>query len=93
MNIRRIVRCVLPATAALLLFAACDMLVSHPYDVHVTGEKNLTEKNIALITEATRGRTSIRFAVISDTQKCYDETADAVEAINARRYRFPAPRR
>lgn len=84
MNIRRIVRCVLPATAALLLFAACDMLVSHPYDVHVTGEKNLTEKNIALITESMRGRTSIRFAVISDTQKCYDETADAVEAINAR---------
>lgn len=60
------------------------MLVSHPYDVHVTGEKNLTEKNIALITEAMRGHTSMRFAVISDTQKCYDETADAVEAINAR---------
>ena len=84
MNIRRIVRHVLPAAAALTLLPACDMLTSHPYDVHITGEKNLTDKNIALITEAMRGRTSMRFAVISDTQKCYDETADAVEAINAR---------
>ena len=40
------------------------MLVSHPYDVHVTGEKNLTEKNIAMITEAMRGRTSMRLSLI-----------------------------
>lgn len=62
----------------------CDMIESNPYDVHITGEKQLTYKNIELIERATAGKSIIRFAVISDSQRFYDETRDAVNAINAR---------
>ena len=67
-----------------ILFSGCEMLESHPYDVNISGEKHLTDKNRALIEEATRGRKEFSFAMISDTQRGYDETADAVEAINSR---------
>lgn len=68
----------------LLCLTSCDMFESHPYDVDISGERNLTEKNIQLIESKTSGKKSIRFAMISDTQRCYDETEDAVSAINAR---------
>ena len=32
-----------------LCFSGCDMLETHPYDVHITGERELTNKNIQLI--------------------------------------------
>jgi len=67
-----------------LLAAGCGMLESHVYDVEITGETGLTAKNIALIESRTAGRSSLRFAVISDTQRRYDETEDVVEALNAR---------
>ena len=28
-----------------LCFSGCDMLETHPYDVHITGERELTNKN------------------------------------------------
>lgn len=64
--------------------ASCDMLESSPYDVRISGEKHLTAKNVALIEQNTAGRKTIRFAMISDSQRCYDETRDAVDAINRR---------
>lgn len=60
------------------------MLDSHPYDVNISGAKHLTEKNVALIEAVTLNRETIKFAMISDTQKGCDETADVVRAINAR---------
>lgn len=66
------------------VMSGCSMIESNPYDVHITGEKGLTDKNIARIESSTSGRTSLRFAVISDSQRFYDETRDAVNAINAR---------
>lgn len=68
-------------TAAL---SGCEMLESHPYDAHVSGERYLTEKNIARIEAATAGKSEIKFAMISDTQRGYDETEEVVEVINAR---------
>lgn len=62
--------------------SACDMLESHPYDVKISGEKHLTEKNTTLIETSLRDRKSFIFAMISDTQRGYDETKDAVKAIN-----------
>ena len=70
------------ACAALLV--ACDMLESHPYDTDISGETGLTEKNIALIEESMKDRTSFRFAMISDTQRWYDETVDVVDVLNER---------
>lgn len=56
----------------------------HPYDVKISGEHNLTGKNINLIEKQMAGCDSMRFVLISDTQRWYDETNDAVESINAR---------
>lgn len=67
-----------------ITLCGCDMIDYHPYDVRISGEHNLTEKNIRLIEENTSGRDSVRFALISDTQRWYDETSDAVRSINAR---------
>lgn len=64
--------------------SGCSMIESNPYDVHITGEKQLTCKHINLIESATAGKPELRFAVISDSQRFYDETRDAVNAINAR---------
>lgn len=64
--------------------ASCDMIDYHPYDVRISGDHNLTEQNIKLIEEQMEGRDSMRFVLISDTQRWYDETNDAVESINAR---------
>lgn len=71
--------------AASFFATGCDMLESHPYDVNISGEKHLTDKNINLIESALKGRRSFVFAMISDTQRGFDETADAVRAINRRK--------
>lgn len=62
----------------------CSMIEVHPYDAHIEGEFNLTEKNVRLIEERLQGKTQFKFAMISDTQRWFDETEDFVEAINER---------
>mgnify|MGYP000758831840 CR=1 FL=1 len=68
----------------LFFLEACEMLETHPYDTHVTGDTNINRKNIRKIENTLRDRKSFRFAMISDTQRWYDETEDVVEAINRR---------
>ncbi len=68
----------------LLLFTSCDLIDIHPYDGKIDGNADINAKNIAKIEQAMSGRTRIRFAVISDTQRWYDETEDEVEHINRR---------
>lgn len=67
-----------------LLAAGCDHIEYHPYDTDISGEQDINAKNIARIEAACRGRQTVRFAMISDTQRWYDETEKAVEALNAR---------
>lgn len=67
-----------------LCFSGCDMLETHPYDVHITGERELTNKNIQLIENKMQSKKTIRFAMISDTQRWYNSTEDVVKALNAR---------
>ena len=69
---------------AVFLLAGCDMIEYHPYDLNIDGETGINAKNIRLIESALAGRKEISFAVISDTQRWYDETEDEVEAVNAR---------
>lgn len=66
------------------LLSGCDMIDYHPYDTQVSGTHDINARNMALIESNCAGRDSIRFAQISDTQRWYDETADAVKSINAR---------
>ena len=72
------------AAAAGLLLTACDLIDYHPYDTRVSGPHDLNRRNIARIEQQMAGRDSVRFAVMSDTQRWYDETNDCVRAINRR---------
>ncbi len=69
---------------SLIIFTGCDMFEAHPYDVDLYGERGLTEKNINLIERNLEGKKVFKFAMISDTQRWYDYTNDAVDAINRR---------
>lgn len=71
-------------TVALLtaLLCGCDMIEYHPYDLRVTGDRDINAANIERIERALEGRDSFCFAVISDTQRWYDETEAAVALLN-----------
>ncbi|MGL5273547.1 MAG: metallophosphoesterase family protein, partial [Phocaeicola sp.] len=69
---------------SLLVLTGCEMLETHPYDTKITGEIDINRKNIEKIEHALKDKTSFRFAMISDTQRWYDETVDVVEVLNAR---------
>lgn len=60
------------------------MIEYHPYDARIKGETDINAKNIKRIEEICSGKTTIRFAVISDTQRWYDETQDVVNVLNRR---------
>ena len=71
------------------VFLFCAVLLSscveyHPYDTHIAGQTNVNAKNIALIEEQCMGKREVKFAVVSDSQRWYDELEDAVESINER---------
>jgi len=68
----------------IVCFTSCEMLESHPYDAHITGERGINAKNCERIEEAMKGKKTFRFAMISDTQRWYDETEKVVEKINER---------
>lgn len=67
-----------------MCFTSCEMLESHPYDAHITGERDINAKNCERIEEAMKGKKTFRFAMISDTQRWYDETEEVVKKINER---------
>lgn len=62
--------------------ASCDWFEYHPYDAQISGETHINIKNIAKIEEACSGKETIRFIFLSDTQRGYDETEDAIKHIN-----------
>lgn len=70
--------------AALLAFTACDVIDYHPYDARIKGPHDINLRNMARIEANCAGRETVRFALISDTQRWYDETNAAVKSINAR---------
>lgn len=78
------IQALLVSLACLTLFSGCDIIDYHPYDANFSGTRDINNTNIARIESEMAGRDSLRFAVISDTQRWYDETADAVSNINAR---------
>ena len=69
---------------SLVLPLGCDMIEYHPYATRVTGDTDLTRRMIERIETECAGKDTLRFAVISDTQRWYDETKLLVNAINAR---------
>ena len=75
---------VLPFLMGLFLLLGCDMIEYHPYDLDIHGETDINAKNIRLIEEKLNRKEKISFAVISDTQRWYDETQEVVDLINRR---------
>lgn len=68
---------------AVLALTACQVEY-HPYDTRIRGTRGINARNIARIEETCAGRRTLRFAVLSDTQRWYDEARDAVAALNVR---------
>lgn len=64
--------------------AGCSMIDYHPYDTRVSGAHDINRRNAERITASCEGRDEVHFVLISDTQRWYDETEDAVRSINAR---------
>ena len=77
-----ILRCCHILLGGLLLLAGGCRVEYHPYDTRIDGATGINARNMARIESATAGKRTIRFAVISDTQRWYDETEEAVESIN-----------
>ena len=71
------------ATLIGLLFSSCDLMKYHPYVGDFDGERHLTQKNIKRLNGKLL-KEEFCFAFISDTQRRYDDTDDAVESINER---------
>ena len=66
------------------MLTGCDLIDYHPYDTKISGAHHINSKNISLIEERCANRDEVTFAVISDTQRWYDEMKVAVNSINAR---------
>lgn len=67
---------------AVIGLGGCEMIEYHPYDLDIDGETGINAKNIKRIETALKGKNEFSFIFISDTQRWYDETEDAVAAIN-----------
>ncbi len=69
---------------SVLLLTGCDLIEYHPYDGRISGETGINAKNIARIEKKCTGKETIRFALVGDTQRWYDETVDFVNELNRR---------
>ena len=67
-----------------LLLTGCGMIDYHPYDVRISGETDVNAHNIEQIETDCKGKKTIRFVTMGDSQRWYDETEDFVKAINKR---------
>lgn len=69
----------------LLSLQSCDdVFEAHPYDGKVTGETGINKKNSSRIEASCAEKTSIRFVMMGDTQRWYDETEKFVHSVNNR---------
>lgn len=66
-----------------IFLSACDLIDYHPYDGRLTiSERDINDHNIPLIEAATKDKDTIRFVLMGDTQRSYDETEDFIKHIN-----------
>lgn len=70
--------------SSLFFLGGCDLIDYHPYDVHISGETDINAKNIKKIEANCKGKATLRFITMGDSQRWYDETEDFVNAVNKR---------
>ena len=56
-----------------LLLAGCDLIDYHPYDVRISGETDVNAHNIEQIEAKCKGKTTIRFITMGDSQRWADQ--------------------
>ena len=76
-------RLLLPSLLCLFM-GGCELIDTHPYDVRISGETDVNAHNIERIETRCKDKTTIRFAVMGDSQRWYDETVDFVNHLNRR---------
>jgi predicted MPP superfamily phosphohydrolase len=65
--------------------ASCSLIEYHPYDLESDDQPtNWNQKNIDLLAKKDDNADTLRFIFMGDTQRCYDETQDFVNAVNKR---------
>jgi len=64
------------------LFTSCEMVDYHPYDVNISGECGVNNKNISIIESLCINKDTIRVIFTGDTQGWFDDTKDMVRSIN-----------
>ncbi len=64
--------------------SGCDLIEYHPYEVRISGETGINAKNMARIEAACAGKDTVRFVMMGDTQRWYDETKAFVNHLNRR---------
>lgn len=69
---------------AVIFFCLSCQAEYHAYDTRVDEECAVNHRMLPAIEQQCANRDEIRFAVLSDSQRWYDELNDAVDAINAR---------
>lgn len=69
---------------AIIFSSGCKMFDYSPYDVHISGEKNINATNIIRIEKSCHDKDTLRIAAMGDSQRFYDETLDFVNHINTR---------
>lgn len=71
-------------TIVAMVCSCGDIFEYHPFDGRIDGEKNINKKHIASIEEACKDKPVIKFVMLSDTHRHYDETQAFVNEINKR---------
>ncbi len=73
------------ALILIILLTSCDGLFdTHPYDVDISGERNINTTNIGRIEASCKEKDTLRVVCISDTHIWLDDTEDMVNDINKR---------
>lgn len=67
-----------------ILISGCEMFDVQPYDGDIKGKRDINPRNIQRIEEETQDKDTIRYALISDSQRWYDELDDFVDFANKR---------
>lgn len=68
----------------ILILSGCELIEYHPYDTRIHGEKGINETQIERIERNCSRKETIRFVLMGDTQRRYDDTEDFVRNVNSR---------
>lgn len=69
---------------AVITLTSCQNFEYHPYAADYYGKENIHADNIARIEEMCKGKDTICFAFITDTQGAYDEFRDVIKQLDRR---------